>query len=134
MPILTIPALVNTKIYLFIQTNCSKFVYIKWILSTQSVCIPLGPFLETCSGIIIFKIYYSSRKQIQTSICMHSTFSFNNLFFLQYQLRSTLCHGKVNVDEDATDLNYWRHIATQDFAATLAAKRKLSHTHTHTAK
>lgn len=46
-----------------------------------------------------------------------------------------LCQGKVNTEDiadNASDLNYWRHIATQDFAAMLAAKENSTHTQTHT--
>lgn len=44
-----------------------------------------------------------------------------------------LCQGKVNTEDiadNASDLNYWRHIATQDFAAMLAEKENSTHTHT----
>lgn len=46
-----------------------------------------------------------------------------------------LCQGKVNTEDiadNASDLNYWRHIATQDFAAMLAAKENSTHTQAHT--
>lgn len=44
-----------------------------------------------------------------------------------------LCQGKVyteDIADNASDLNYWRHIATQDFAAMPAAKENSTHTHT----
>lgn len=45
-----------------------------------------------------------------------------------------LCQGKVyteDIADNASDLNYWRHIATQDFAAMPEAKENSTHTHTH---